>query len=122
MSTTREPQSWSFLRGDLRPHETDLADLRNDNAGDEMTQAQGIVLRYLGDLPAEGSVDLETMSEDISRHYPFHGKGPDFFRKAVGALKKDGWIKIHGSEIELHKVASAARRYLIRLAARAAAR
>jgi hypothetical protein len=122
MAERRINQTWPFLRGDLFPHKTDLADLRNDYAGDEMQQAQGIVLRYLGNLPAEGTVDLESMAEDISRHYPFHGKSVAFFRKAVDALEKDGWVKILKGQVELHKIARVTRLYLVRVASRAAAR
>lgn len=120
MSTKRENQTWPFLRGDLYPHRMDLTDLRNDYAGDEMQQAQSIVLRYLGDLPAEGTVDLESMAEDISRHYPFHGKNVAFFRKAVDELEKNGWVKIVGSQVELHKIARVRHLYLVRIATRAA--
>lgn len=119
MTARREPQTWPFLRGDLTPHRIDQSDLRNDYAGDEMRQAQSIILRYLGDLPAEGTVDVESMVEDITRHYPFHGEGEAFFRKAVDALERDGWIKIQGSEVELHKVARVTRMYLTRVAHRA---
>jgi len=109
----REPQSWQFLRGDLEPRKSDWTDLRNDFGGDQMKQAQSIVLRYLENLSAQSTVNLETMAEDISRHYPFHGEGQEFFRQAVDALKKAGWVKEEGSEIELNKIARVAARYLM---------
>ena len=108
----REPQTWQFLRGDLEPRRVEWTDLRNDYGGDQMKQAQNIVLRYLQSLPAQGTVNLETMTEDITRHYPFHGEKPEFFRQAVDALKEQGWVKETGDEIELDKVERVATRYL----------
>lgn len=108
----REPQTWPLLKGDLEPRRTDGTDLRNDNAGDQMRQAQSIILRYLECLPAEGTVNIASMAEDISRHYPFHGEGTEFFRNAVDALKKDGWVKSEGDELELNKIARVTHRYL----------
>lgn len=110
---TREPQTWSFLRGDLEPHRVEWTDLRNDFGGDSMAQAQSIVLRYLENLPAQGTVNLETMSNDIGRHYPFHNEGPEFFRQAVDALKQSGWLKSKGDELALNKVARVTARYLM---------
>jgi len=78
-----------------------------------MKQAQNIVLRYLENLPAQGTVNLQTMSEDISRHYPFHNEGPEFFGQAVDALKVSGWVKSDGDELELNKVARVTARYLM---------
>jgi hypothetical protein len=57
-------------------------------------------------------VNVQTMAEDISRHWPFHGEGEQFFRSAVDALKKDGWIKDTKGELELDKVARVSRRFL----------
>ena len=110
---TREPQTKPLLQGDLTPRMTDGTDMRNDFAGDLMKQAQSIVIRYLETLPAQGTVDLPTMAQDIERHYPFHGENEQFFRKAVDALEKEGWIKREGKEIQLHKVARVARRFLL---------
>lgn len=109
----REPQTWQFLRGDLEPRRVEWTDLRNDFGGDQMKQAQNIVLRYLENLPAHGTVNLQTMSEDISRHYPFHNEGPEFFRQAVDALKSAGWVKSDGDKLELNKVARVTARYLM---------
>ena len=53
------------------------------------------------------------MSSDISRHYPFHNEGPEFFRQAVDALKESGWVKTKGDELELNKVARVTARYLM---------
>lgn len=108
----REPQTWQFLRGDLEPRRTDGTDLRNDNAGDQMRQAQSIVIRYLETLPAQDTVNIESMAADIGRHYPFHGEGVQFFRNAVDALKEAGWVKMEGDEVELNKVARVTRRFL----------
>ena len=108
----REPQTWQFLRGDLEPRHTDGTDLRNDHAGDQMRQAQSIVIRYLETLPAQDTVNLESMAADISRHYPFQGEGVEFFRNAVAALKESGWVKLEGDEVELNKIARVTRRYL----------
>jgi hypothetical protein len=108
----REPQTWPLLKGDFEPRRTDGTDLRNDHGGDQMKQAQNIVLRYLETLPAQGTVNLDTMAEDISRHYPFHGEGVEFFRKAVDALKQAGWVKSEGDELELNKIARVTHRYL----------
>ena len=108
----REPQTWPLLRGDFEPRRTDGTDLRNDNAGDQMRQAQNIVLRYLETLPAQDTIDLESMANDIGRHYPFQVEGVEFFRRAVDALKEAGWVKMEGDEIELNKIARVARRYL----------
>ena len=107
----REPQTWQFLRGDLEPRRVEWTDLRNDFGGDSMKQAQSIVLRYLENLPAQATVNLETMSG--SRHYPFHNEGPEFFRQAVDALKEAGWVKSDGNELELNKVARVTARYLM---------
>lgn len=115
----REPQTWQFLRGDLEPRRVEWTDLRNDFAGDQLKQAQNIVLRYLENLPAEGTVNLQTMAEDISRHYPFHNEGPEFFRQAVDALKDEGWVKTDGDELELNKVARVTARYLHNLVRKA---
>jgi len=109
----REPQTWQFLRGDLEPRRVEWTDLRNDNAGDQLKQAQNIVLRYLENLPAQGTVNLKTMAEDISRRYPFHNEGPEFFRQAVDALKEEGWVKMEGDQLELNKVARVTARYLM---------
>lgn len=109
----REPQTWQFLRGDLEPRRVEWTDLRNDFAGDQFKQAQNIVLRYLENLPAEKTVNLQTMAADISRHYPFHNEGTEFFREAVDALKKAGWVKTVGDELELNKVARVTARYLM---------
>ena len=108
----REPQTWPLLRGDFEPRRTDGTDLRNDNAGDQMRQAQNIVLRYLETLPAQDTVNLDTMAADIGRHYPFHGEGVEFFRNAVNGLKEAGWIKMNADEVELNKIARVTRRYL----------
>lgn len=108
------PQSKPFLEGDLKPHESDLVDLRNDNAGSRSEQAKSIVLRYLGSLPSEGTVDFDSMVEDITRRYPFHGDKPDLFRDAVEALKRDGWLKQERGILSLDKVARVTRRYLLR--------
>lgn len=116
MTPRRESQTWLFLRGDLAPHTIDQADLRNDHAGDEMQQTQSVVLRYLGSLGPHETADLDVMVSDITRHYPFHGKGTDFFRKAVDELKKEGWIKVKGSELTLDKVAGVTKMYLSRIA------
>jgi len=78
-----------------------------------MKQAQSIVLRYLENLPAEGTANLETMAADISRHYPFHNEGTEFFRQAVDALTQAGWVKTKGDELELNKVARVTARYLM---------
>ena len=78
-----------------------------------MKQAQNIVLRYLETLPAQDTVDLETMSKNISRHYPFHNAGTEFFRQAVDALEKAGWVKTDGDELGLDKVARVTARYLM---------
>lgn len=109
----REPQTWQFLRGDLEPHRVEWTDLRNDNAGDQMSQVQSIVLRYLENLPAEGTVDLQTMAEDISGRYPFQGENIEFFREAVNALKEAGWVQLSGNALELNKVARVTARYLM---------
>jgi len=108
----REPQTWPLLKGDFEPRRTDGTDLRNDFGGDQLKQAQNIVLRYLETLPAQGTVNLETMAGDIARHYPFHGEGVDFFRNAVNGLKEAGWVKMDGDELELNKIARVTRRYL----------
>ena len=108
----REPQSWEYLRGDLEPRRSLLTDLRNDNAGDQMKQAQSIILRYLESVPAQDTVNISTMAEDISRHWPFHGEGEAFFRSAVDALKKEGWLKETKGELELDKIARVTRKFL----------
>ena len=108
----REPQTWQFLRGDLEARRTDGTDLRNDNAGDQMKQAQNIVIRYLETLPAQDTVDIESLAADIGRLYPFQGEGVEFFRNAVAALTEAGWVKMEGDEVELNKVARVTRRYL----------
>lgn len=110
--TKREPQTWEHLRGDLEPRRSLLTDLRNDNAGDQMRQAQSIILRYLENVPAQDTVSVSTMAEDISRHWPFHGEGETFFRSAVDALKKEGWLTETKGELELDKVARVTRRFL----------
>jgi len=112
MPTRNEPQTWEYLRGDLEARRSLLIDLRNDNAGDQMKQAQSAILRYLETVPAQDTVDLQTMAEDISRHWPFHGEGESFFRSTVDALKKEGWIKESKGELELDKVARVTRRFL----------
>ena len=108
----REPQTWEYLRGDLQARRSLLTDLRNDNAGDQMKQAQSIILRYLETVPAQGSVSITAMAEDISRHWPFHGENEAFFRSAVDALKKDGWIKQDKDALALDKVARVTRKFL----------
>jgi hypothetical protein len=112
MPTRNESQTWEYLRGDLAARRSGLTDLRNDHAGDQMKQAQSIILRYLETLPAQATVNVETMAEDISRHWPFHGENEQFFRSAVDALKKDGWIRDTKGELELDKVARVTRRFL----------
>lgn len=109
----REPQTWQFLRGDLEPRRVEWTDLRNDFGGDQLKQAQNIVLRYLENLPAQSTVNLQTMADDITRHYPFQGEGPEFFREAVDALKQTGWVKSKGDELELNKIARVTARYLV---------
>lgn len=108
----RESQTWEYLRGDLEARRSLLTDLRNDNAADQMKQAQSAILRYLEAVPAQDTVNLETMAEDISRHWPFHGEGEAFFRSAVDALKKSGWVKETKGELELDKIARVTRRFL----------
>ena len=108
----REPQTWPLLKGDFEPRRTDGTDLRNDNAGDQLKQAQNIIIRYLETLPAQDTVNIASMAADIGRHYPFHGEGEDFFRNAVDALKKAGWVKMEGDALELNKIARVAHRYL----------
>ena len=108
----REPQTWEYLRGDLEARRSLLTDLRNDNAGDQMKQAQSIILRYLETVPAQDTVNVSMMAADISRHWPFHGEAEPFFRSAVDALKKEGWVKETKGELELDKVARVTRRFL----------
>lgn len=108
----KESQTWAYLRGDLEPRRVEWTDLRNDYAADELKQAQNIVLRYLETMPAQGTVNLASMAEDISRHYPFQGEGVEFFRRAVESLQDAGWIKKDGDELELDKIARVTDRYL----------
>lgn len=105
-------QSTPFLQGDLTPQQSDVVDLRNDNAGSRSQQAQNIVLRYLRSLPAQDSVDLETLVANVTRHYPFQGDSSDLFSDAVKALEASGWVTKQDDQIQLDKVASVARRYL----------
>jgi hypothetical protein len=107
-------QSTPFLQGDLTPQRSDFVDLRNDNAGGPAQQAQSIVLRYLQSLPAQDTVDFETMVRNISRHYPFEGEPSEFFRDAVKALESSGWIKSKGDQLQLDKVASVTRKFFAR--------
>jgi hypothetical protein len=118
----REPQSWEYLRGDLEPRRTELTDLRNDNAGDQMAQAQNIILRYLENMPAEQTVDAGSMAEDISRHWPFHGEGVDFFKAAIDDLVELGWIKMDGKQVKLDTVIRVQRRFFARKIARTCSR
>ena len=111
-SSHHEPQTWEYLRGDLEARRSLLTDLRNDHAGSQMKQAQSIILRYLETMPAQDTVDLSTMADDISRHWPFHGEGEAFFRSALDALKKDGWVKDTKGELELDKVARVTRKFM----------
>lgn len=108
----RESQTWEFLRGDLEPRRTELADLRNDNAGDEMAQAESIILRYLENMPVEDTTDVPSMAEDIGRHWPFHGEGEAFFQAAVDDLVKKGWVRMDGDQVKLDTVVRVSRRYL----------
>jgi len=108
----RENQTTPLLQGDLAPRMTDDTDLRNDFAGNTLQQAQSIILRYLESLPAEELMDLETMAENISQRYPFHGEGENFFRQAVDTLSKDGWIRVEAGRVSLDKVARVTRRFL----------
>lgn len=112
MPSRHEPQTWEYLRGDLEARRSLLTDLRNDNAGDQMKQAQSIILRYLETVPAQDTVNVSTMAEDISRHWPFHGENEAFFRSAVDALKKEGWITEKSGEVGLDKIARVTRRFL----------
>ena len=109
----REPQSWTFLKGDLVPRKTDFTDLRNDYAGDNTEQRQNIVLRYLENLPAGDSTDMETMVSDITRHYPFHGDGVETFRPAVTALEKENLVYTDGNKMRINKVGRVTRRWLL---------
>jgi hypothetical protein len=110
-----EPQqSTPFLQGDPAAQQSDLVDLRNDNAGSRSEQAQSIVLRYLRSLPAQGTVDLESMVSDITRNSPFQGDPSDFFQDAVKALEAGGLVKSKGDQLQLDKTASVARRFLAR--------
>jgi hypothetical protein len=109
----REPQTKPLLQGDLTPRRTDGTDLRNDNAGDYGEQAQSIVIRYLENLPAEATVNVATMAQDIERRYPFHGEGEGFFNKIVDGLVKEGWVKKDGNQVQLHKIARVTRRFLL---------
>lgn len=109
----REPQTWTFLKGDLVPRKTDYTDLRNDYAGDNDEQRQNIVLRYLENLPAGDTTDMETMVSDISRHYPFHGDNEETFRPAVTALEKQNLVISEGKKMRINKVARVARRWLV---------
>jgi hypothetical protein len=108
----RENQTTPFLQGDLVPRITDDTDLRNDFAGSSLQQRESILLRYLESLPAEDQVDLDTLRENITRRYPFHGDGS--FREAMDALEKDGWIKVKNGLVQLDKVARVTRRFLAR--------
>lgn len=108
----RESQTWEFLRGDLEPRRTELTDLRNDNAGDQMAQAQNIILRYLENMPVEDTVDVPSMAQDIGRHWPFHGEGDAFFQEAVDDLVKQGWVRMDGDQVKLDTVVRVSRRYL----------
>jgi hypothetical protein len=106
-------QTKPFLEGDLTPHQSDLVDLRNDNAGSPSQQTRGIIVRYLESLPAEGSVDFDSMVADITRHYPFHGDKPEVFREALDELEKGGWVEHKEGTVRLDKVARVARRFLL---------
>lgn len=119
MRARHESQTWEYLRGDLAARRSGLTDLRNDNAGDQMKQAQSAILRYLENVAAQDTVNVSTMAEDISRHWPFHGEGETFFRSAVDALKKDGWIKETKGELSLDKIARVARRFMASAVSRA---
>jgi len=119
MPSRNEAQTWEYLRGDLEARRSLLTDLRNDHAGDQMKQAQSIILRYLEAMPAQDTIDMSSMANDISRHWPFHGEGEAFFRSAVDALKKDGWIKETKGELELDKVARVTRRFMASAIAKA---
>jgi hypothetical protein len=112
LKINREPQSWAFLKGDLTPRETDFTDLRNDFAGNEDMQRKNIVLRYLENLPAGDEVDLNTMSGDIARHYPFHGKDAEYFEPAVQELREMNLIIQDGDTLRINKVARVVSRYL----------
>ena len=115
----KESQTWAYLRGDLEPRRTELTDLRNDNAGSQMRQAQSIILRYLENLPAEDTVDVPSMADDIGRHWPFHGEGVEFFKSAVDELIKEGWVKMDGDMVKLDMVVRVSRRFLAKAAKRA---
>lgn len=107
-------QSTPFLQGDLTPQRSDFVDLRNDFAGTKSQQAQSIIVRYLQALPAQDTVDLETMVQNITRRYPFHGDSVEQFRDAVKALQAAGWVKVDGDQVQLDKIANVARRFLAR--------
>lgn len=107
-------QTDSFLHGDLFPLEEEQG-LRNDFAGDTFEQLRSIMLRYIRSLPVEATVDLETMVDDISRRYPFHAESDGAFEEALDSLVDEGWLQVHGNQIELNKVASVTRRYFTRL-------
>lgn len=105
-------QTKPFLEGDLTPHGSDLVDLRNDNAGSPSQQARGIIVRYLESLPAQDSVDFETLVENITRNYPFQGDKPEVFQEALAELEKGGWVEKKRDAVRLDKVARVTRRYL----------
>jgi hypothetical protein len=112
LKINREPQTWPFLKGDLTPRKTDFTDLRNDFAGTANDQCKSIILRYLETLPAGDHTDLQTMSEDISRHYPFHGKKPEYFAPIVQELRAENLVLQDGDNLRINKVARVASKYL----------
>jgi hypothetical protein len=113
LKINREPQTWPFLKGDLLPQKTDFTDLRNDFAGTPDQQKQNIVLRYLENLPAGDTTDMDTMVGDIARFYPFHGASVEDFRPAVSALETDNLVVTDGREMRINKVGRVARRWLV---------
>lgn len=112
MKSRRHPQTWPYLKDGLKARRSLLTDLRNDHGGDELTQVKSIILRYLETVPAQSVVTVPILTENVSRHWPFHGKTEAFFQSAINDLKKEGWIKETKEGLSLDKVARVTRKFL----------
>jgi hypothetical protein len=91
---------------------TDNTDLRNDNAGGALEQAENIILRYLETLPSDDYVSFSEMVEDITRHFPFVGESDQQFQVALEALEKEGLVTTMGDLHQINKTAHVAHKWL----------
>ena len=71
------------------------------------------MLRYLENLPAGDTTDMDTMIGAIARFYPFHGATVEDFRPAVSSLEKQGLVVEDQGKMRINKVGRVAKRWLV---------